>query len=155
VTATDPTAITVDQFVPHPPGRVWEALVDPEQVSSYFMATDFRPEIGADFTFTRRTVKPELREGRTIRCRVLELRPPEVLAYSWADAECEDGLDSVVTWTLHPEGTGTRILLEHRGFDPADPVIQQLRDVMIEGWGRLVHQLLTGHLAGLPDGATA
>jgi uncharacterized protein YndB with AHSA1/START domain len=151
---TDPTVILVDQFVAHPAARVWEALTDPDQVSEYFMDTDLRPEVGASFTFTRRRVRPELREGRTIHCRVLEVRPEAVLAYSWADTEFADGLDSVVTWTLHPEGSGTRILLEHRGFDPADPVSQQLRDVMREGWGRLLHQLLVDHLAVRP-GAVA
>jgi len=77
---------------------------------------------------------------------VLEVRVGEVLVYSWADRQFPDGLDSTVTWTLHPEGTGTRVLLVHRGFDPEDPVSQSLRDVMTEGWGRLLSQLLGNFL---------
>ena len=147
MTDTDSTTtISVDQFVPHPPDRLWEAITTAEQLSRWFMPTDIRPEVGAEFTFTRPVVKPELREGKLIHCRVLEVRVGEVLVYSWADRQFPDGLDSTVTWTLHPEGAGTRVLLVHRGFDPEDPVSQSLRDVMTEGWGRLLSQLLGNFL---------
>ncbi|HEY6422608.1 MAG TPA: SRPBCC domain-containing protein [Pseudonocardiaceae bacterium] len=56
--------------------------------------------------------------------RVLELHDEELLAYSWTDSEYQGKLDSVVTWTLRPEGHGTRLFVEHRGFD-SDDTIQQ------------------------------
>jgi hypothetical protein len=42
---------------------------------------------------------------------------------------------------LHPEGTGTRVILRHRGFDPDDAVQQRSRTIMGNGWVRIVSQL--------------
>ncbi len=38
---TDPaaTGIHVGQFLAHPPSRVWQALVDPEALGAWFMAS--------------------------------------------------------------------------------------------------------------------
>ena len=81
-----------------------------------------------------------------IACEVLELRPDELLSYSWADANDPSGLDSVVTWTLRAEGTGTRLFLEHRGFDPDDPNQQLARTIMDGGWRSHVLRRLVAHL---------
>lgn len=52
---------------------------------------------------------------------VLEVTPPRRLRVSWADAAYADAARTEVSWTLAAEGTGTRVLLEHSGFDPDDP----------------------------------
>jgi uncharacterized protein YndB with AHSA1/START domain len=46
----DPTSIRVDQFLPHPPGKVWRALTDPELIAQWLMPGDFRLEIGHRYT---------------------------------------------------------------------------------------------------------
>ena len=49
---TDTTSITVDQFLAHPPQRVWQALVDPDLLSAWFMPNDFEPVVCRAFTPT-------------------------------------------------------------------------------------------------------
>ncbi len=56
---------------------------------------------------------------------MLEVRDEHVLSYSWTDAAYAGELDSVVTWTLHPGGRGTRLFLEHRGFAAGDAIQQR------------------------------
>ncbi len=45
---------------------------------------------------------------------MLVVEPNRSLSYTW-DAM---GLESVVTWTLTPTGTGTRLRMEQAGFKP-------------------------------------
>ncbi len=40
------------------------------------------------------------------------MEPPTRLAYSWATM----GMESVVTWTLTPAGSGTHVRMEQTGF---------------------------------------
>ncbi len=68
------------------------------------MRNDFRPE--PDHRFT-----PHADWG-AVDCRVLEVAPHRALAYT--RAAC--GLETVVTWTLAPTGTGTRLRMEQTGF---------------------------------------
>lgn len=143
---TDPTVIHVDQFLAHPPSRVWEALVDPEALATWFMTNDFAPVVGHRFTFRTDPI-PDTTFSGVIACEVLELREAEVLSYSWVDAGRPDGLDSVVTWTLRPEGRGTRLFLEHRGFDPDDPIQARAHQIMSGGWRNHVVRQLEKHLA--------
>jgi uncharacterized protein YndB with AHSA1/START domain len=48
-----------------------------------------------------------------VNCEVLELDPPRRLVYTWTS----NMLDTRVAWRLDAEGTGTRLRLEHTGFD--------------------------------------
>ncbi|NMH96537.1 SRPBCC domain-containing protein [Pseudonocardia acidicola] len=126
--------IVVDQFLPHPPRTVWQALVDPVKLAAWFMPNDFAPVVGHRFTFHRKA-NPVVRFSDTIACQVLELREHELLSYSWTDGgEYAGDLDSTVTWTLRPEGRGTRLFLQHRGFRPDDPAHQAARGLMTGGW---------------------
>ncbi|GGU72127.1 hypothetical protein GCM10010211_42530 [Streptomyces albospinus] len=43
-----------------------------------------------------------------------------------------------ITWTLEPEGCGTRLFLVHEGFDPDDPFQVQAYKVMGGGWRSIV-----------------
>lgn len=120
-------SIEADEFVPHPPARVWAALTDHEQLAAWFMPNDFEAEIGHRFTLDTGQWGPT-------SCEVLELREPELLRYSWCNGE----LDSEVTWQLVPEGHGTRVLVTHAGFDADRPDQRQAHDGMSGGWRSLV-----------------
>jgi uncharacterized protein YndB with AHSA1/START domain len=47
-----------------------------------------------------------------VDCRVLAVEPNKMLSYTWAAY----GLESVVTWTITPTRTGTRLRMEQSGF---------------------------------------
>jgi uncharacterized protein YndB with AHSA1/START domain len=142
----DRTVVHVDEFLPHPPTRVWRALIDPDMLSAWFMPTDFVPRVGHHFTFRTQPI-PATRFSGTVQCEVLDVRPEELLRYTWADAQNPDGLTSTVTWTLRAEGRGTRLFVEHRGFDPDDPIQQLSRTIMGGGWRSHVVRRLAEFLA--------
>src|SRR4029077_2671446 len=51
-------------------------------------------------------------------CEVLAVEPGQMISYSFAGGS----LDTTITWRVEPEGTGTRLFLEHRGFDLESPM---------------------------------
>jgi uncharacterized protein YndB with AHSA1/START domain len=137
----DPTVIEVDQFYPHPPQRVWRALTTPELMARWLMKpSGFAPVVGTRFTFCGQPM-PSVGFSGEIACEVLDVVVGERLAITWADARSDKPSAWVITWTLHPEGTGTRVILRHTGFDPDDAVQQRSRDIMGKGWVRIAAQL--------------
>src|ERR1019366_2653759 len=51
-------------------------------------------------------------------------------------AGAAEPLDTTVTWRLVPEGTGTRLLITHDGFDDTDPAQQAAMKILGGGWQR-------------------
>lgn len=129
----DPGAIRLDQFIPHPPAKVWRALTEPELVARWLMPNDFKLEVGHRFTFTTSPKKQVGFDG-VVYCEVLEFEPEKLLKISWSDRKRADW---TVMWRLEPEGRGTRLFLDHEGFDPADEVQQLSRRIMGGGWPRI------------------
>ena len=90
----------------HPPERVWRALTDPAELSAWLLPNDFEAEPGHRFSFDAR---PEL---GIIIGDVLDAEPPRLLRCQWAGAFG----DTIVTFELAPEGSGTRLHVTHRGW---------------------------------------
>ncbi len=130
------TAIVADTFFAHPPARVWAALTDPAKLSRWLMPTDFRAELGATFTL-------DAGQWGKIQCEVLELVPESTLKISWK----AQMLDTTVTWRLVAEGAGTRLHLEHAGFDLANPMHQFAYNGMKGGWSGNIPERLAAILA--------
>lgn len=136
---TDLTTIRLDQFLPHSPARVWRALTDPGLLGRWLMPNDFVPVVGHRFTFQARPM-PALRFDGVVHCEVLAIEPERLLRISWVGGG-ENRLSSTVTWLLRPEGAGTRLFLEHAGFDPDDPLQQIARRAMGGGWRPIMRAL--------------
>jgi len=146
----DDRAIRLDEFLPYPPDRVWRVLVDPDLLAKWLMPNDFKPVVGHRFTFQSRAV-PATRFGGIVYCEVLELDPERLLRLSWADRGPE-GYEHVVTWRLEPEGRGTRLFLDHEGFDPDNEFQQLARRIMGSGWRTWLFQRVVDVLEGVdPD----
>jgi uncharacterized protein YndB with AHSA1/START domain len=140
-TGTDPRVFEVDQFYPHPPQRVWRALTTPELMARWLMEpAGFAPVVGTRFTF-RTQPMPGVGFSGEIACEVLEVVDGEKLTISWADARTGQPAGWRVSWTLHAEGKGTRVILRHSGFDPEDESQRHARTVMGEGWVRIAGRL--------------
>ncbi|MCK2218943.1 SRPBCC domain-containing protein [Actinomadura sp. ATCC 31491] len=129
-TDEDLRAIRLDQFVAHPPAKVWRALTEPDLIAKWLMPGDFKPEVGHRFTFTTTPRKAVGFDG-VVHCEVLELEPERLVKLSWSDG---GRADWTVTWRLEPEGRGTRLFLDHEGFDPDDELQQMSRRIMGGGW---------------------
>ncbi|GAB3798819.1 SRPBCC family protein [Micromonospora zhanjiangensis] len=131
----DPTVVRVDQFLPHPPAKVWRALTEPELIARWLMPGDFRLEVGHRYTM-RGLAVPATGFSGTVRAEVLAFEPERMLRLGWRDADPAPGaqVDWTITWTLRAEGRGTRLFVVHEGFDPDNPVQQRARQIMSGGW---------------------
>ncbi|MET8544567.1 SRPBCC domain-containing protein [Kitasatospora sp. NPDC004799] len=127
---TENNTITCEKFLPHPPAAVWKALTDPELHARWWAAGDIKPVVGHRFTL-------DMGNFGSQPCEVTEVDDQRLLAYRFA----EGSLDTTVTWTLHPEGTGTRLVLVHAGFDLDSPMGRQAFEGMGRGWPHVLDRL--------------
>ena len=115
--------IEVDEFLPYPAERVWAALTRRDLIAAWMVPNDFELRVGHRFSL-------DMQNWGVTSCEVLAFEPGVMLQYSWRNGP----LDTVVTWRLVEEGTGTRLLLEHRGFDLDHPVGRFAHENMRGGW---------------------
>jgi uncharacterized protein YndB with AHSA1/START domain len=96
----------------HPPAKVWRALTDPELMKEWLLPTiGLKLETGADFT-----LKTQAYPGwdGTVQCRFLVIEAERTLSYTWN----VPFMETVVTFTLAPSASGTRLSLVQSGFKP-------------------------------------
>jgi uncharacterized protein YndB with AHSA1/START domain len=119
--------IVIEVTYPVAPEFVWRALTEQVLLREWLMENTFRAEVGAHCEF-RMPPKPGF-EG-VVRCEVLEVEVNRRLVYTW-DGGGSWGKTTVV-WTLEPDPAGTRLQLEHRGFQGFRPFLLSL--MMGSGW---------------------
>ena len=96
----------------HSPQKVWRALTDPTLLTEWLLPViGFKLEPGAAFTFK---TQPYPGWDGTVNCRFVEIEAHRKLSYSWS----VPFLDTVVTFTLTPTASGTRLSLVQSGFKP-------------------------------------
>ena len=112
-TMAETRSVVVERDIPHPPERIWRALTLPHLIEEWLMKNDFDPVVGHRFNLTGEW-------GGVLDCEVLVVEPDRELAYSWNFRHDDPAFDleSVVTFTLTPTGTGTRLRMEQQGFRP-------------------------------------
>ena len=94
----------------HPPQKVWRALTDPALLAEWLLPViDLKLEPGAAFTLK---TQPYPGWDGTVNCRMLEIETHRKLSYTW-DVPF---LETVVTFTLTPTASGTRLSLVQSGF---------------------------------------
>ena len=135
-----------EAFYEQPRARVWAALTNSEAMAAWLMPNDFAPRLGHRFQF-RTTPAPGF-DG-IVNCEVLEIEPPRRLVYSWVGG----GIDTQVVWSLEEAGSGTRLVLEHRGFRGLRGLF--VSSMLRKGWrSRMLKLRLPVVLAGW-DGTAA
>jgi uncharacterized protein YndB with AHSA1/START domain len=120
MTVTDTTAksqletIAFEFDLHHPPDKVWRALTDPTLLAQWLLPViDLELVPGKPFTFK---TQPYPGWDGTVNCRLLEIDAPKKLSYTWVVGDME--IDTVVTFTLTPTASGTRLSLVQSGFQP-------------------------------------
>ena len=129
--ATETLSVVVEREIPHPPEKIWRALTQPHLIEEWLMKGDFKPVVGHRFDFRA--------DWGSVDCQVRIVEPNKTLSYTWAGL----GLESVVTWTLTPKGTGTTLRMEQLGFRPDQ---KQAYQGARHGWPRFfaaLEQVLT------------
>jgi uncharacterized protein YndB with AHSA1/START domain len=107
-TATTRTLV-IEREMPHPPEKIWRALIEGPLIAEWLMTNDFRPVVGHRFSFR---ATPAGNWNGVIESEVLVVEPHARLVYSWGAL----GLESAVTWTLTPTEGGTHVRMEQSGF---------------------------------------
>lgn len=105
-------SISFEFDLPHPPKKVWRALSEPELLSEWLLPVidlDLAP--GSEFAFM---APPQPGWDGVVNCRVLEVEPQRKLQYAWVVGD----IDTVVTFTLTPTESGTRLDVVQSGFKP-------------------------------------
>jgi uncharacterized protein YndB with AHSA1/START domain len=96
--------------LPHAPEKVWRALTDPVLLAQWLLPVfDLELEPGAAFTLK---TQPYPGWDGTVNCRFIEIEANRKLTYTWT----VPFLDTVVTFTLTPTESGTRLSLVQSGF---------------------------------------
>ncbi|MFI5729441.1 SRPBCC domain-containing protein [Kribbella sp. NPDC051587] len=114
------TAIVVDQFVAAAPERVWRVLTEPELLGQWWAPGDVAPVVGHQFHL-------QMPKWGEIACEVTHVDPPTRFIYTFNG-------DWTLDWRLSPEGRGTRLFLEHSGFDLDNPQHRNAFERMGPGW---------------------
>ena len=118
MTPTDETApsqtgcLSLEFDLNHVPEKVWRALTDPVLLSEWLLpVVELKLETGAAFAFK---TQPHPGWDGTVSCRLLEIEAHRKLSYAWIVGNME--LDTVVTFTLSPTPSGTRLSIVQSGF---------------------------------------
>ncbi len=134
--------ITIEKQYPYSVDEVWNALTDAESLGEWLMKNNFEPRIGHVFQFSY------VMDGKRviIDCKVLEVKRPSKLSYTWtldpiqkAGADL-GGADTIVTWSLEAASGGTKLLLEHSGFDSEKD--EQIFNALSGGWKQKLDEVL-------------
>ena len=119
--------------LPASPDRVYAVLTDGKLFTA---ATGGAPaEIGRDEGAAFSLF------GGAIHGRVVELVPGKRVVQAWRPRPWPDGHYSLVRFTLTPEGSGTRVALDHTGY-PAEQ-----HDHLSAGWPANYFEPLAKYLA--------
>jgi uncharacterized protein YndB with AHSA1/START domain len=123
-------SVQLTEVLPYGLARVWRALTDPTLLAQWWAAGDIRPVVGHRFTM-------DMGPWGQQPCEVLAVQPQRLISYSFAP----DTLHTAITWRLEPEGQGTRLTLEHAGFDVDSTPGLQAWQGMGAGWPRVLARL--------------
>jgi uncharacterized protein YndB with AHSA1/START domain len=120
--------VHINRFFRAPRERVFGAWTDAEQMQRWMgppnftcIETESDLRVGGHYRVVMRGTPPP-RDGEvpqeitsTVFGEYLEVRPPELVRYSW-NPTWSPGEQSIVTLRLHEENGGTRLELVHEGF---------------------------------------
>ena len=112
--AAQTDSISFEFDLHHGPQKVWRALTDPVLLSQWLLPViDLKLEQGSAFKLK---TQPYPGWDGLVDCRILEIQAHSKLSYAWVVGDMK--IDTVVTFTLTPTASGTRLSLVQSGFKP-------------------------------------
>ncbi len=133
----------IERVYQAPVEKVWQALTDKKKMKEwYFDLSEFKPEVGFEFTFFGGTEEKQYKH----LCKVTAAVPNKKIAYTWRYEGMEG--NSEVSFELFEEGPQTRLVLTHTGletFPKGDPNFA--RESFSAGWTDLIGRMLPDYLA--------
>jgi uncharacterized protein YndB with AHSA1/START domain len=111
-TPSQSESISFEFDLQHAPAKVWRALTEPALLAEWLLPViGLNLEPGAEFTFK---AQPQPGWDGIVNCRFVEIEPGRTLSWTWVVGD----IDTVVTFTLTPTTSGTRLSLVQSGFKP-------------------------------------
>ena len=110
-TAIETRSVVVERSLPHAPAKVWRALSESDLLARWMMPNDFAPQVGREFQFR---TQPVGHWDGVVDCEVKEVDPPSRMVWRWGTGD----LITTITFTLTPDGAGSKLRLEQAGFKP-------------------------------------
>jgi uncharacterized protein YndB with AHSA1/START domain len=112
--ASQTDTLSFDLDLPHAPEKVWRALTEPALLERWLL-----PVIGLELApgaaFTLKTQAYGDWDG-TVSCKMIAIEPPRRLSYAWVVGAM--AIDTIVTFTLAPTASGTKLSIAQSGFEP-------------------------------------
>jgi len=106
-------ALSFEFDLKHSPQKIWRALTDPALLAEWLLpVVEQKLKLEPQAAFTLKT-QPYPGWDGSVNCRFLEIEAQKKLSYAWVVG---DMLDTVVTFTLTPTESGTRLSLVQSGF---------------------------------------
>jgi uncharacterized protein YndB with AHSA1/START domain len=126
VVTPDQDAIVSEVHIQAPAQKVFQALIDPKQLMSWWNSDECQTELfemdtrpGGKWRFVTRKTKLNINGVSQFFCdgEVLEYDPPRLLAYTWvANWHDDKARRTVVRWELTPAKDGTHVKVTHSGL---------------------------------------
>ena len=131
IVTPDQDAVIVEIEIFAPPARVFEALIDPDQLAQWFTNETcpakfwkMDPRLGGSYSYATEQANFEINGVNEFKCHgeVTEIDPPRLLVYTWiANWHLDKDSKTTVRWELTATASGTRVKVTHSGLfnDPA------------------------------------
>jgi uncharacterized protein YndB with AHSA1/START domain len=126
VVTSDQDTIVSEIHVNAPAQKVFQALIDPKQLMSWWNSEECQTELfemdprpGGKWRFVTKKTKLNINGMSQFFCdgEVLEFDPPRVLAYTWiANWHDDKARRTIVRWELTPSKDGTHVKVTHSGL---------------------------------------
>jgi uncharacterized protein YndB with AHSA1/START domain len=124
------------------PARVFQALTTPTELLAWwgdrasYPSTHWELDLRVGGTWLSRWRGPD---GTVFALggRILELRPPHLLAYSWWDERYPGLPETMVRYEIAESGSGSLVTMTHSGFDAARPDFDDYNG----GWSTVMRKL--------------
>jgi uncharacterized protein YndB with AHSA1/START domain len=122
----DLDAIVSEIDISAPPSRVFEALIDPEQLMLWFTNAScpvklwrMDARLGGSYSYATAKGNIVVNAVNEFKCRgeITEIDQPRLLVYTWiANWHLEPERKTVVRWELKPTASGTHLKVTHSGL---------------------------------------
>lgn len=135
--SSDQDEITSEIEIAVPPERIFQALVDPQQIllwwgqTGIYRCTEFQSELRPGGKWRSAGIGPEGHPFQ-VTGEYLEVAPPRLLVHTWVASWTGDAR-TTVRWELNVTGSGTLLRLRHSGLAAHPGIGDSYR-----GWPRML-----------------
>ncbi|WP_179021721.1 SRPBCC family protein [Winogradskyella forsetii] len=130
--------ITKEKVFQHPIDKVWNAITKAEELSTWFLKTNFKAEKGYHYTFSSEPNE----KGCTNIIGIVKEANPYTLIYTWIVEGTN--VETTVTWKLETIPEGTKLHLEHSGIgNYAGETVITMFESFNGGWDNCMSGLTT------------